>query len=139
MKLVKEAWLINLKSHFLSRNFFLYLIIGSFAVSVDTATFYILYKLTKQVATNFISYFLGTITSFTLNRKFNFKVFDKSHLRFLSFIIVNTSGSIISTTLIWVGITIFNTSPLFAKLFTLPLILAYQYTLNKLITFKRYQ
>lgn len=69
-------------------NVILYGIIGGFSASLDFCTYTFLVKAVglDYYLSNCISVIIGIITSFTLNRIYNFKVVDKVVRRFLVFL-----------------------------------------------------
>jgi len=122
------------------RQFFLYVVIGSFGASLDLLTFNILYILFDQsfyLLYHVIGYLLGTIISFILNYNFNFKVVTRFHARLTSFLIIGLLGLMVSSVFIITITFFFNVDARVSKLLSLFVILVLQYLLNKKITFNR--
>ncbi|WP_440936416.1 GtrA family protein, partial [Candidatus Pelagibacter sp.] len=69
-----------------------YFFIGILAASIELLIFSFFTKYLNYVIANSIAYSFGIITSFTLNKFYNFKVKDKTIIRFGRFLIVNISG-----------------------------------------------
>ena len=112
-----------------SPQFITYTLIGGLSVSTDVLSFALLYRIFKTPLVNVASYFIGTVTSFTLNRSLNFNVTNKTPVRFTKFLIVSLFGILWSTLLInWLSAYI---PAVMAKIATLPLVLMYQYLLSK--------
>ena len=78
-----------------------YFFIGILAASIELLTFSLFLKYINYVIANSIAYSFGVITSFTLNRIFNFKVKDKIIIRFGRFLIVNIIGLFISNSILF--------------------------------------
>ena len=75
------------------------------------------------------------MTSFTLNRLFNFKVKDKTIIRFGRFLIVNVSGLMISNLIL---IYFSGIMPYFElKILSMPIVIFFQFIMNYLWTFRR--
>ena len=85
---------------------------------------------------NIIGYALGTCLSFFLNRAITFGVRDAPVRRFLSFISVAAFGYLVSTAALWAMVDVFHLDPLFSKVVTLFVVLAIQFSLNSLVTFR---
>lgn len=139
---IEQGWhLITyklLKKHYklpISAQFIAYAIIGAIAVSTDFISFYLLYQLLKTGWVNIISYFIGTVVSFTLNRSLNFHVFDSPVKRYLKYLAISLFGAIWSSWLIVLLIKL-NISYLISKAIILPIVLIYQYFGSKIIVFK---
>ena len=118
--------------------FVLYVIIGAFCASLDFFVFMLLthYLLINYLIANIISVNCGIITSFILNRHFNFKVKDKTMRRFLTFYAVGLLGLLVSSIFLWLFVEVFSVKVLISKLVVIIIITVVQFSLNKLITFK---
>jgi len=115
-----------------------YGIIGGFCVLVDFCIYTILCKLdVSYLVSNLIGVHCGIICSFLLNRHYNFKVKDKAKLRFLSFYIVGLTGLAISSGMLYLLISCYHFSEIYAKIPTIIVVALLQFTLNKFITFKK--
>ena len=79
------------------RNFILYGIIGGFCATLDFVIYSgLCYVNMNHLWANIISTHCGIFCSFLLNRSYNFKVKDKTGLRFLSFYIIGLIGLALS-------------------------------------------
>lgn len=85
---------------------------------------------------NVIGVHCGTFASFFLNRQFNFKVKDKTLLRFISFYIVGLIGLAISSGLLVVLVEKMKLNELVSKAFTIIAVALIQFILNKYISFR---
>jgi putative flippase GtrA len=89
-----------------------------------------------QVA-NAVAYVLGTTNNFFLNVLFNFRTRDRLLARFLSFQAVGLLGLVTSAGILWLLVDRMRIGPIPAKIATLSVVLALQYNLNRLISFRR--
>lgn len=121
------------------RTLILYGIIGSFSSFLDFIIYTLLtgYVGLFYITANCISVLMGITTSFTLNRKYNFKVKDKTGKRFLIFLTVGLCGLLMSNLILYVCIAHlqYNTTP--SKLLSIILVVFMQFLINKYITFKQ--
>lgn len=121
----------------LLRQIFLYGIFGVIAAIVDFALFIVgvhVFKMNLFVA-NLLGMVIGMVVSFILNTFLNFKKSDNLHKRFITFIMIGISGIILSEVIIFVlHILIRNESVI--KIISQVIIAAYQFVLNKKITYK---
>lgn len=120
------------------RQLFLYAICGGSGVALDFGAYALLVAggVWYQIA-NIVGYALGTSLSFFLNRAITFGVKDAPVRRFLSFIIVAAFGYLVSSGLLWMLVDLANVDAILAKILTLVAVLAIQFSLNSLITFRR--
>jgi len=121
------------------RNLILYCMIGCVGASLDFGIFSFLTlgcALHHQLA-NIISISCGIITNFFLNYFFNFKSNGKILLRLLSFYLVGLTGLGLSALLLWLFIDRFGIAVLPAKFGTIFFVTVMQYTLNKMISFRK--
>ena len=86
---------------------------------------------------NVISTHIGIFTSFLLNRSYNFKVKDKTLLRFLSFYAIGLTGLGLSSLLLWLMVDKAQWDKLVCKLITIVVVSSVQFVLNKFVTFKQ--
>lgn len=116
----------------------LYGIIGSFSAGLDFAVYTLLVELAEQeyIVANGISVFAGIVTSFCLNRKYNFKVEDHAQKRFLIFLTVGLCGLVLSDIILYVCIDMFTLHKIASKVVAIVLVVFFQFLANKLITFK---
>ena len=118
------------------RELILYGIIGGFCAALDFGVYTLLGLIIPFLVANIISVHCGIISSFLLNRNLNFKVKDKTRMRFLSFYLIGLSGLGISELLLWIFSTRIGLNHLAVKLATVAIVALYQFLLNKYITFK---
>lgn len=126
----------QLYSHF--RNLILYGIIGGFCAALDFGVYTLLcqFEIMPYLWANVISSHVGIFTSFILNRQINFKVKNKTALRFLSFYTVGLVGLGISESMLYLMITVAGWDELICKLISIVVVALVQFILNKYITFK---
>ena len=126
------------KSYNKFRNLILYGIIGSFASFLDFCVYTLLSQIIgiHYLVANCISVFVGICTSFTLNRKYNFKVTDKTIKRFSVFLTVGICGMLLSNVILYVGNDILHYNELIVKLSSILLVVFFQFLLNKFVTFR---
>lgn len=119
------------------RSFILYALIGCTGVALDFIAFLFLYNVlhVNAVVATIVSVLLGITCNFILNTLFNFKKTNKLHLRFLSFLLIGLSGLMISTYILAFG-EVFAFDANIVKVVSLPIIVVYQYILNKNFSFK---
>lgn len=122
------------------QQFILYGVIGVLSASLDFFVFTFLTHLSlNYLLANVISVNCGIITSFILNRQFNFKVKNRSLKRFLTFYAVGLLGLCVSSIFLWLFVEIFYVKVLVSKIIVIFIITIMQFSLNKLITFKKYE
>ena len=120
------------------RDLILYGIIGSCSSGLD----FLLYTLFVTVfgwhyiLSNCISVLGGIITSFTLNRNYNFKVKDKTKRRFSIFLTVGLCGMLLSSLILWVCISQLSMNKILSKLLSIVLVVVVQFLINKYVMFK---
>lgn len=112
-----------------------YFFIGILAASIELLTFSLFLKYINYVIANSIAYSFGVITSFTLNRIFNFKVKDKIIIRFGRFLIVNISGLFISNSILFYFSGLMPYIEL--KILSMPIVIFFQFLMNYFWTFKK--
>ncbi len=123
-------------SQSLLKNLFLYGVIGCISAGLDTAIFYVLNYVCHipwEIA-NCISVPCGILVSFTLNRRYNFKVLDHPVRRGVIFFAVGLCGLILSQLLLLAG-SYLGMQMIVAKLISIVIVALFQFTLNKLISF----
>lgn len=116
----------------------LYGIIGSFTASLDFIIYTILVEVfgVQYLVANCFSVLVGIISSFYLNRSFNFKVKDHTKKRFSIFLTIGLCGLICSNLLLYLLIDVMSMDKLISKLLSLGLVVFLQFLANKYITFK---
>ena len=126
----------------LSQNnqFLLYFIIGVIGVTLDFTGYSLLLMFTglHYQAANAAGYTAGTLLSFVLNARYNFRTRDWLAVRFLSFLGVALLGWLASAGLLgWLAGQL-QCNPYAAKLGTLVVVLLLQYNLNRLLSFRKF-
>ena len=121
----------------LFREMFLYGIIGGISALADTLVFYFLHQVLNIYASNFISINIGITLSFFLNTFLNFKMTDKLLKRAISFYMVGYTGLLLSMVSLFVGVDWLNIDEMPVKICSIFIVAAFQFTLNKLITYRR--
>jgi putative flippase GtrA len=124
-----------------SRNqrFLLYCLIGATGASFDFLVYFGLLKsfaLPIQIA-NAAGYLCGTILSFILNARFNFKTRDFVALRFVSFCGVGFIGWAASAAFLYLLVNRFGFDKYMSKLMTIVVVVLVQYNLNRLLSFRK--
>lgn len=121
----------------MTTQFLLYCLCGGIGVASDYATFLLFLSLFEGYqAANALGYLVGTLVSFTLNRHFTFGVRDRVALRLTSFLTVATLGYLASAFCLWLLVEFASIDERIAKILTLPVVVALQFTLNRLVTFR---
>jgi putative flippase GtrA len=122
----------------LIRNLVLYGLIGSFAAGVDTLLFHLLvYRLGwVDLVANVLTVAVGITISFFLNRRFNFKVMDRTGRRYAAFFSVGLIGLGLSELILLVG-RLLEAEPLAVKIVSVFIVAIVQFTLNKTVSFRR--
>jgi putative flippase GtrA len=121
------------------KQFLLYCVIGFSGVMLDLAVYSVLVgtKLFHYQTANAISYGSGTMLSFILNARFNFRVTDKIALRLVCFFSVAFLGYSVSAGLLHVFIGVWGCNEYLSKLATLVVVVILQYNLNRLLSFRK--
>lgn len=116
-----------------------YLMIGCVGVSLDFSLYYMMVtqmEIYYQYA-SVISISAGIITNFILNTFLNFKVKNQILLRFASFFSIGTLGIIITAILLNLFVGKFGIDKIAAKIIIIFIVTAFQFTMNKFITFRK--
>jgi putative flippase GtrA len=124
---------------FRNRQFLLYCVIGACGVTLDFSVYSLLVRfagLNYQLA-NAAGYLSGTLLSFFLNVHFNFKTRDWLALRLFSFSIVALLGYSASAGTLYLLVGRLGLDKYLSKLVTLAVVVALQYNLNRLISFRK--
>jgi putative flippase GtrA len=121
------------------RQFLLYCVIGVSGVTLDFILYSLLIKtgLLDYQAANAVGYASGTLLSFFLNAKFNFRVTDKIALRLASFFVVAFAGWLASAACLQLLIGHFGFDKYLSKAATLLVVVLLQYNLNRLVSFRK--
>lgn len=121
------------------RHFILYLIFGCTSMLLGLFFLYIFYQLFNF--NFFISYFLsaniGIFSSFTLNRIYTFNASNLLIRRFLYFYLIAFFGIIVGYLSALAIREILLIEYILASFFSYFIVYIFQYTLNKLITFRK--
>lgn len=120
------------------RHLILYGIIGGFSSGVDFLLYTAFVELVglNYIIANCISVLAGISISFLLNRKYNFKVEDKTVWRFFIFLSVGLGGLLFSNLILYLCIEYMRLNELLSKLLSIVPVVLLQFILNKCITFK---
>lgn len=121
------------------KQFLLYCVIGVSGVTLDFSVYSLLLKaggLDYQVA-NAIGYAAGTLLSFILNARLNFRVADKLLLRLASFFGVAFIGWLVSACLLHALITGHGFNRYLSKAAVLVVVVLLQYNLNRTFSFRK--
>lgn len=115
-----------------------YAIIGGISATLDFTVFSILSNKfhIDYLLANIISVHCGIICSFILNRQYNFKIKNKTLIRFSAFYVIGLLGLAVSTSLLFVLVDISNLNKIGSKFSTIIVVALLQFILNKTITFK---
>ena len=121
------------------RNLILYGIIGSSSAVLDFTIFTILTELCGiyYLVANCISVTCGLTNSFILNRKYNFKVTDKTLKRAVMFFLVGFCGLLINSTLLYFFVNFAHFVTPVAKLCAIAIEVLLQFVVNSLVTFRK--
>ena len=120
------------------RHLVLYGIIGSCASGLDFCVYTLLVRVLgiHYLLANCVSVLAGIVTSFTLNRSFNFKVKDHAKRRFAIFLTVGLCGMLLSNLILYILIDVLGVNELFSKLMSIAFVVFLQFLANKYITFR---
>lgn len=120
------------------RNLILYGIIGGFCATLDFGIYTVLchYNVLTPQWANVVSIHVGIFTSFILNRSFNFRVKNKTGIRFLSFYAVGLVGLGITALMLYLMMNYGHMDYKVCKLISIVVVALTQFILNKYITFK---
>ncbi|MBQ3354191.1 MAG: GtrA family protein [Bacteroidales bacterium] len=119
------------------RHFFLYAIIGVISTGVEFVVFALLYKLIPYMWANIIGFHCGIISSFLLNRSFNFKKEDRVILRFTTFYLIQLVCLALNSLILYLCVSIGDINPLISKALSIVLTALIPFFLNKSITFSK--
>ena len=117
----------------------LYGIIGCLSSGLDFCVYTFLVRIIgmNYLLANCISVVVGITTSFTLNRKYNFKVTDRTVKRFALFFTVGICGMLLSNLILYVCIDKLMMDNIVSKLLSIVLVVFVQFLINKFVTFKK--
>ena len=122
-----------------NKQFLLYCVIGASGVTLDFGVYSLLVKtgLLDYQAANAVGYASGTLLSFLLNARFNFRVTDKLAFRLISFFGVAFAGWLASAAALQLLIGHFGFDKYLSKAATLFVVVLLQYNLNRLVSFRK--
>ncbi len=117
----------------------LYGIIGCLSSGLDFCIYTFLVRIIgmNYLLANCISVVVGITTSFTLNRKYNFKVTDRTFRRFAIFFTVGICGMLLSNLILYVCIDKLMMDSIVSKLLSIVFVVLIQFLINKFVTFKK--
>ncbi len=132
MALLKDIFARN-------RQFILYCVIGGTGVTLDFLVYSALIggAAWRYQYANAVGYASGTVLSFVLNARFNFKATDRVALRFLCFCTVALLGFAASASTLYLLVDRVSLNKYLAKLATILVVVILQYNLNRLISFRK--
>jgi putative flippase GtrA len=117
--------------------FLLYCLCGGIGVTTDYSIYYVALKFgIWYQSANVFGYVSGTVVSFFLNRIITFSVRDKMAQRLAMFLGVAAVGFSVSALMLWLLVDFIAVDAKIAKLFTLPVVVLLQFSLNRRITFR---
>jgi putative flippase GtrA len=121
------------------REFLLYAVIGVSGVLLDLVAFLLLYNVfgMSEFAATFASTTLGIVNNFVLNVQYNFRTKDRLATRFLRFYAVGAAGILLTMGLFALFSHSLGIDPNVVKVGSLPVVLVFQYLLNKKWTFQK--
>lgn len=122
-----------------NRQFLLYCVIGASGVALDFGIYSLLVRggVLDYQAANAVGYASGTLLSFILNARFNFRVADRLALRLVSFFGIAFLGWLVSAGLLELLVARFGWDKYLSKFATLVIVVLLQYNLNRLLSFRK--
>ena len=129
---------IDLLLRVAENKFLAYILIGTFAASLDVGIFIFLHEWinVKPLICHSISVPIAAIFSFSVNAYLNFKKTDLLLYRFVSFSLVIGSGYLLGFLIIFFIDNILQFGGTIGKLISLPFVATLQFYLNSKTTFK---
>lgn len=126
-----------LKNKKLVKEIMFYGIIGGASSLMDSVVYYILTRSITfgEFFSNFISVNIGITISFLLNTFLNFKKSDKLFKRAVSFYTVGYFGLGLSMLILYIGVHLLEMNDMIVKLCSIFIVAAFQFVLNKLVTY----
>lgn len=117
----------------------LYGVIGGGSSFLDTVCYIVMtrYYLLGTLLSNFISVNIGITCSFFLNTYFNFRQTSKLGKRALSFFLVGYCGLGLSSMMLFIGTNVIHINDIVVKVIAIFFVAAFQFVLNKLITYSK--
>ena len=123
----------------LVKQMLLYGVIGGGSSLVDTVCYIAMtrYLLLGTLLANFISVNIGITCSFLLNTYFNFRQTSKLGKRAISFFLVGYCGLGLSSIMLFIGTNLIHINDIVVKVIAIFFVAAFQFVLNKLITYSK--
>ena len=120
------------------RQAFLYGIIGACSSGLDAALFALFSGPMRwdPYVTNVLTVHCGIFCSFLLNRRFNFKMTDRTLRRFLMFYATGLLGLLLSQFILWAGSLVCD-NIMGVKIISIFIVAAVQFLLNRTFAFGR--
>lgn len=116
---------------------FRYGVIGATCAGIDFVCYSILVLCgINMFVANVVGVNVGILLSFHLNRKYNFKVTDKTLRRFLIFYAVGLTGLGASSLILYVTVDLWHFNEFYSKLVSIVVVALLQFCLNKSVTFR---
>lgn len=134
----KQTMINKIAGVFLSRTFFVYLIMGGLATVVDWGTFALFaYSMNWHYALSVtLSFTLGSLTNFSLNKYLNFdNKYKKLHYQFLVYLLIAIIGLAITLGIMFLCIEFIETGKMLARIIATALVLVYNFLGHKYVTF----
>lgn len=119
------------------KEMFFYGLIGGTSALLDTLSYVAFTRCFgwEGLISNFLSVNIGITVSFFLNSYITFKKTDQILKRALSFFCVGYLGLLLSTGMLYLGVQVLGYHDLVVKLVSVFVVAAFQFVLNKLITY----
>jgi len=133
-KPIKVIW-----DKFFAIKFFRYCFCGGIAAITDLALFYVLNEWAKlyYLFALPISFTAAALVNYSLQRKVTFNnAYSKKHKQFAVFFLVEVIGLLLNGFFTAIQVEFFGVWPTLARFISIWIVLIYNYTANKKITFK---
>ncbi len=108
---------------------------------VNTGVFFLFFflffnviRINYLIATTF-SYFIATVNSFLLNRRWTFESYGDSRKKFIKFVFVNVAAISVNSVMMFFLVDIIKFHPWFAQLLTICVTMCVNYLGNRFWTF----
>lgn len=132
---MKNAILNKIKRYY---QFFKFCITGVLNTLISTISYWIMLKIgVYYILANVISYFIGMINSYILNKKWVFKSKDSPIKTFLKFFSVSILALGLSTLILYSFVHFLKLNAFIAQILTTGIIMIFNYILSKFFTFKK--
>ena len=123
----------------LIREIILYGMIGGFSSCLDTGCYILFTRLLEwnKFFSNLCSVNIGILSSFLLNTYLNFKKTDQTMKRAFCFFVVGYCGMGLSMLMLYIGANMMGYDDIPIKIAAIFIVAAFQFILNKLVTYSR--